>query len=354
MRWGIQVERPSRSAVRLLVVALIIAAIAVAGSLIHPAYVILRAGPVFNTLGAEQNRPLVQISGLPTYPTTGSLDFTTVAQYGGPGYPVDVWDVLGAKLDPEAEIVPREQLYPSDVTPEQVKQEGAADMTGSQDAASAVALHALGKPEKAKVAQVVDGSPAAAAMKVGDIITAVSGTPVTSAGQVSRLVQQAPDPAKIAFRLDRGGTSVDAVVASKQIQGRRIVGIGIEAVFAPSISVKIDAGDVGGPSAGMMFALAVYDKLTPGPLTAGQSIAGTGTIALDGSVGPIGGIRHKMVGAREAGAAWFLAPVADCAEVGGHVPDGLHVAAVATFDQARAAVEKIAAGQGASLAGCPG
>ena len=94
------------------------------------------------------------------------------------------------------------------------------------------------------------------------------------------------------------------------------------------------SGAVGGPSAGMMFALAVYDKITPGAMTGGQMIAGTGTMAIDGTVGPIGGITHKMVGAKEAGAGWFLAPAQDCAEVVGHVPDGLQVAKVATFDEA--------------------
>jgi PDZ domain-containing protein len=102
----------------------------------------------------------------------------------------------------------------------------------------------------------------------------------------------------------------------------------------------------------MMFSLAVYDKLTPGALTGGAKIAGTGTIDSAGNVGPIGGIQQKLVGARRGGATWFLAPAANCNEVAGHVPDGLKVVSVATFSQARQAVEAIAANHPASLLPC--
>ena len=118
-------------------------------------------------------------------------------------------------------------------------------------------------------------------------------------------------------------------------------------------SVKIDTHDVGGPSAGTMFALGVYDALTPGSLTGGKRIAGTGTIDPEtGDVGEIGGIAQKMVGAKSAGAQWFLAPVSNCADVRGHIPSGLHVVKISTLHQARLDVQAIAAGNTASLAGC--
>ena len=118
------------------------------------------------------------------------------------------------------------------------------------------------------------------------------------------------------------------------------------------VKVTIDAGDVGGPSAGMMFALGVLDRLTPGELTAGQRIAGTGTISSDGRVGPIGGIQQKLAGARAAGIQWFLAPAGNCSEVVGHVPAGLTVVRVEDFDDALADVRAIAAGNGSALQGC--
>jgi PDZ domain-containing protein len=102
----------------------------------------------------------------------------------------------------------------------------------------------------------------------------------------------------------------------------------------------------------MMFALAVYDKLTPGALTGGAKIAGTGTIDSVGAVGKIGGIQQKLVGAKRGGATWFLAPAGNCDEVVGHIPDGLNVVKVASFVQARDAVEAIAAKHTASLPRC--
>jgi PDZ domain-containing protein len=108
--------------------------------------------------------------------------------------------------------------------------------------------------------------------------------------------------------------------------------------------VEIRLDDVGGPSAGMMFALGIVDKLTPGAMTGGEIVAGTGTIDSDGAVGAIGSIRQKLWGADENGAAWFLAPETNCDEVVGNVPDGLEVFAVATLEEAREIVETVGEG----------
>lgn len=329
---------------------LVVLVLAVASTLYHPPYVILRAGPAVDTLGSSSHGELVRISGLKTYPTSGALDFTTVAQYGGPGFEIDVWDLLVASFDRTAQILPRSQLYPPDATRDQVKEMTTEQMAGSQHAAATVALRAIGQPERAVVAQVAPDGPAAGVLRAKDVILSVGGRTITSTPDVSTLVQQAGDEVQIT--VERAGTRTDLTVPTRVVQQRRMIGVALEAEFSDSITVTIDAGDVGGPSAGMMFALAVYDKLTPGPLTGGQKIAGTGTMAIDGRVGPIGGITHKMVGAKDAGATWFLAPAQDCPEVVGKVPDGLNVAKVATFDEARKAVEGIAAGTGASLPTC--
>jgi len=154
------------------------------------------------------------------------------------------------------------------------------------------------------------------------------------------------------FTVRRAGTDLVLRVKTANVSGNAVVGVVLRTGFVFPTKVSINAGDVGGPSAGMMFSLAVYDKLTPGPLTGGADIAGTGTIDSAGTVGPIGGIQQKLVGARRGGAAWFLAPADNCNEVVGHVPDGLRVVKVATFTQARDAVEAIAAKRGASLPTC--
>lgn len=116
--------------------------------------------------------------------------------------------------------------------------------------------------------------------------------------------------------------------------------------------ITMNARTVGGPSAGMMFALGTIDKLTPVNLANGKIIAGTGTISATGQVGKIGGIQLKMIGARNSGATWFLAPVGNCSSVVGHVPTGLHVVAVSNLTDAYNAVKAIGLGRGAGLPTC--
>ncbi len=136
--------------------------------------------------------------------------------------------------------------------------------------------------------------------------------------------------------------------------GSVVLGVGVRMDYEFPIDVELQLDNVGGPSAGMMFALGIIDKLTPGAMTGGEIVAGTGTIDSAGEVGAIGGIRQKLWGAEDAGADWFLAPASNCDEVTGHVPDGLSVFAVSTLDEARTIVEAI--GEGADTSGfasCP-
>jgi len=123
-----------------------------------------------------------------------------------------------------------------------------------------------------------------------------------------------------------------------------LIGITLRTDYDFPIDVTIQLDNVGGPSAGMMFALGIIDTLTEGELNGGQNVAGTGTIDAAGTVGPIGGIRQKLYGARDAGAEFFLAPAANCDEVVGHVPDGLQVIRTATLDESLDALEVIADG----------
>jgi PDZ domain-containing protein len=118
------------------------------------------------------------------------------------------------------------------------------------------------------------------------------------------------------------------------------------------VKVSMHVDDIGGPSAGMMYSLGVIDMLTPRKETGGASIAGTGTISKQGDVGAIGGIRLKMIGAKRDGATWFLAPVANCDEVVGHVPQGLHDVRVGTLDEAYHALVAIGQGKGDALPRC--
>jgi Lon-like protease len=155
--------------------------------------------------------------------------------------------------------------------------------------------------------------------------------------------------------VERGGQPVTATITPKDNgQGRFILGVMLKYLFTFPFTVDISLEKVGGPSAGLMFSLGIIDTVTPGDLTGGKHVAGTGTISPDGLVGPIGGIEQKMQGARAGGATMFLAPAANCQEVAGQVPEGLQVVRVENLAEARDAVERAGSGQDTSgLPGCP-
>ncbi|SNV24028.1 ATP-dependent protease Lon [Dermatophilus congolensis] len=344
--------RLSKRTARLVTVVLFVMVLVVVGALVHPPFVVLRAGPAVNTLGDLDGTAIISVEDAKTYPTQGALDFTTVAQYGGPGFEINGWFLLSSLFDPGSDVVPRDEVFPPNVTRESLSRATSAQMASSHNSAEAVVFNKLGFEEVARVASVVPSGPAQGVLREGDVITSVDGQPISRTAQVAELVRQRPDGSPVKIGIDRGGSGSVVEVTPKKIQGRMLIGVGLEARFPKAPKVQIRAGDVGGPSAGTMFALGLYDKLTPGALTGGQRIAGTGTMSLDGTVGPIGGITHKMDGARAASAEWFLAPAKNCSEVVGNVPEGLRVVKVDTFDEALRAVESIGAGQGDSLPTC--
>lgn len=313
-------------------------------------YVVLSQGPALNTLSAPSGKPLIQISGHPTYPTSGGLYLTTVSVLGGPR-PVTLPTVLRAWLDPDEAAVPVEDVFPPGETAEQADQETRQEMTGSQTAATAAALQELGIPVTVSVGAVQPGVPAASVLRAGDVLLSVNGRPVTGYTSLRAAIMDLPPGQSVQLRFRRAGTERTAEVATtKDDQGRTILGIAPDFTFPFTVKIQID--DIGGPSAGTMFALGIIDKLTPGNLTGGRQIAGTGEISPDGTVSPIGGIAEKMIGARHVGATWFLAPAENCREVVGHVPAGLRVVKISTLHGARQAVEAIAQG-GTAAASLP-
>jgi len=331
-----------------------IAAAAIMG-VVHLPYVILQPGPVVNTLGnGTGGKPLITVQGKTTYPTTGALDFTTVSVLGGPNNRVNVWEWITGHLNQTDSVVPEDVLFPKGVTSSQVDQQNAAEMADSQQEAIAVALRALGQtvPEIVTVKELAKDSPASGVLRAGDVLVSIDGTAVTTPDGVRAAVRAHKSGDKAVFTVRRDGKRLVLSVKTADSGGHAVVGVFLQTAFDFPVNVSINAGDVGGPSAGMMFSLAVYDKLTPGALTGGATIAGTGTISSVGTVGPIGGIQQKLVGAKRGGATWFLAPAGNCNEVVGHVPDGLRVVKVSTFTQARDAVESIAAKRTTSLPTC--
>jgi Lon-like protease len=333
-------------------------AVMVVGSVVHLPYAVMSPGPTQDTLGVSDDgkkTPIIAISGLPTYPTEGSLRFTTVRVEGGPGYPVDAWDVLQAWIDPAQDVFPVDDIFDPKVTQEQVAEENAIQMEGSQEEATAVALRAMGKdvPTHVAIASITDSSKAKGLLKVRDRLESIDDEPITTAQSVRDALQKSSPGDTVSLTVTRDGKELTVDVRTVEGQGGRTalgVLLGLDHDFPAKVT--IDAGAIGGPSAGLMFSLGIYDKLTSGPLAGDHQIAGTGTIDDDGKVGQIGGIRQKLAGARSGGAQFFLAPAGNCDEVVGHVPDGLEVFKVATFDEARTAVEAIARNQTGSLPRC--
>ncbi|GAB3238210.1 PDZ domain-containing protein [Kineosporia babensis] len=318
-------------------------------------YAILRPGPVLNTLGEVDGTPLISISGRKTYETSGTLDLTTVSVLGGPDRKVTLLQVFDAWLRDSSAVVPEESVFTPGETQEQSEAENAAEMTSSQESATAAALWALGikVPTTLTVAGTDPAAPAAEVLKKDDVILGVDGQSIGDLAELRTTLAATQPGDEVKVRIRRAGeVRTVSTETMENSAGDVVLGIYITPDFDFPFDVKIQIEDIGGPSAGMMFALGIVDTLTPGDLTGGKDIAGTGTIDADGTVGPIGGIRQKLVGARDAGAEYFLAPADNCNEVVDHIPDGLDVVRVETLDQARSDVEAIAEGDTADLPRC--
>lgn len=305
-------------------------------------YVVETPGPTFDTLGATDAGPLITIAGAETYPTDGELRLLTVSLLGNPQRPLTWIDVAEAYIDPSDGIIPMDAAFPPQVSVEQSNEAGRIEMENSQSAAVAAALLREGFEvvSDVRVAGVVPGSPAEGVLEEGDRILRVNGEDAYDVYSIRASVAAVDGPTT--FDIQRGEQPLTVEVTPAVEGEQKIVGIYPSNEFGFPFQVDIQLPNVGGPSAGMMFALGIVDELTPGAMTAGARWAGTGTISALGDVGPIGGIVQKMHGAVESGATLFLAPVENCGEVAGRVPDGLTVFAVDTLDDAITAIETVA------------
>jgi len=219
-------------------------------------------------------------------------------------------------------------------------------LVSSQQLALAAALCQLGiKFQTVDTINFVQaGMPAAGVLHKGDVITAVDGKPVTCKTPTGTLIKARAPGAAVVLTVDRNGVTHDFRLKTASAGGKAVVGIGVLESYRFPFQVKISVGDIGGPSAGLMFALGIIDKLTPGNLTGGRFIAGTGEIAANGAVSPIGGIQQKMAGARAAGATIFLTPAANCPDTAGAVPQGLRLVKVSTLAGAMRDLKALSAG----------
>ncbi len=315
-------------------------------------YVIQQPGPVFNTLGTvtidEEDVAMVTVKGAETFETDGALDMLTVQAVGNREQRPNWFEVALAWFAPSKAVVPVDSLFPEGVSTEQREAENAALMVDSQQDAIAAALTELGYtfPAQLAVGQVADGAPADGKLEIDDEIIAVNDAEVSDLASLRDAIASNGTEQSAVFDVirDKVPTTVSitpTAASSADGEDATIIGIATKVLYDFPVDVTIQLDNVGGPSAGMMFALGIIDKMTSGALNGGENVAGTGTIDAEGTVGPIGGIRQKLFGAVDAGASYFLAPEANCNEVIGHVPDGLRVFSVATLEDSLAVLDAI-------------
>ena len=335
----------------------------VAGATVRVNKVIEAPGPTWNVLAAvpgdDSDQSVITVTGAQTYPAEGALRMTTVSVSGCPGYPVTLFDVVGAWLSPNKTILERDQVCPPSLSQQDVEETNQAQMTSSQNTAVVAALMETGMATR--MVLTVEGTgpdQTEGLLQKGDVLTSITpaggqATPTTTYTALRELLTTVPVGTTVELGIERDGepmtvslttiTPPDANSDGSPDSEGSLLGVYLSAEADSDIEATFGLSKVGGPSAGSMFALGIVDELTPGDLTGGKDIAGTGTIALDGSIGPIGGIEQKMAGAKTDGSGYFLAPASNCADVVGHVPDGLEVYAVSTLHEAVTTVEAIAA-----------
>ncbi len=324
----------------LLAFALVIALSVVATQEPVP-YVTFAPGPTVNVLGKYDKGDIISISRHESFRDSGGLRLTTVIP-SGPEQKVNIVQLVRAWLSPNEAVYPYKAIYAPEDTRASVRDQSGIQMVSSQDNAVAAALAALDIrfTSAVKVAQVDKGGPADGKLKVGDLVLAVNGTKVDSLDKLTGEIRPRPIGTTLTVQVKRAGKVVNediTTVASPQDKKSSAVRVQIAPgyEFPFDVEVNIDQ-NIGGPSAGLMFALGIYDILTPGSLTDGKVIAGTGEIDAKGNVGEIGGIQQKLVGAQNDGARLFLVPAANCADaLGGHYdPAKMRLVKVNTLDEA--------------------
>lgn len=333
-------------------------------------FLVEQAGPTLDVSGEVDGSPIVEVTGTTTYPSDTSLVMTTVSAYGNADTGAPVGKIVGSLFSKDEQIEPVRALYPKNVTSEEVSTHNTALMANSQDTAAAVAMKMAGM-DVSMTLRVVDVDPSLSSGKVirkDDVIVGISAPAtdnkvkdVATFYDLSQVLDETPPGTNVMLSVRRGTDVVQETMttiaydpdASGWVNPGSMLGIllDVQDLKLPAEATYAVSG-IGGPSAGTMFMLEIYDQMTPGSLGGMRTVAGTGTMSWDGDVGAIGGIAHKLVGAHNAGITDFLAPAANCAETIGYVPDGMNVWAVRSASEAIAATTAIGAGDTSSLQTC--
>jgi PDZ domain-containing protein len=307
-------------------------------------YVVLSPGPTVDTLGKDKGKDIILITGHRSSPTSGHLNLTTVSVQTEDA---TVAGAIRGWIARDQVVVPHDSVYPPGVSQQQTDRQDRQDFVQSQDSATAAAACELRYPRGFGVISVSADSPNASVLKAGDQFVSVAGSTVTDDASLRKVLATLKQGSKVPVIVNREGSRAALTVTlGAPAEGGTTPRLGItvaQGCLLP-FEVTLDLGGIGGPSAGLMFALVIIDKVGTDYLTRGLFIAGTGTIDPAGAVGRIGGIQLKMLGARRAGATVFLAPDGNCDEVRGNIPSGLHVIKVSTLHGAIQSLDTLAAG----------
>ena len=318
--------------------AVLLALVSTAGQMRVPFYA-LSPGAV------QEVDDLTEITGTPTYNLNGDLYMLTVTVQE-----VNPFELAHGWFSPAVDLYRREVIRPRDVTPEENRERNRQMMRDSRDIAITVALRHLGYDvgqtgEGMLVVEVAEGSPAAGVLQPGDVITAVDGEPVTGWAEGVEAIRskQPGQAAEFTIYRDSEKRTVRLTLAEHTSEpGQPMAGFTPDTAN-PSLQlpfpVTIDTANSGGPSAGIMYVLAILDLLTEEDLIKGNIVAGTGAIDLDGTVGPIGGVRQKVVAAQEAGARFILVPRRNYADALTAKNDGVRIFPIASLEEALAVLE---------------
>jgi PDZ domain-containing protein len=297
-------------------------------------YLVESPGPTFNTLGKDDGKDIIAISGHPVTPTTGHLNLMTVSA------DTQNTTILGAVrgwLRHDEVVVPHDSLYPPGTSQQEQEEQNSQDFLVSQQNAVEAAGCELGYPKGLGVNSVAPDSPNKAALKAGDQFVSVAGTRITDDAALRKILAASRAGDRLPAVIQRAGKQVAVTLVlqppAAESSTPRIGITVIQGCLLP-FQVTLSLTGIGGPSAGLMFSLGIIDKISAKDVTRGRFIAGTGTIEPSGKVGPIGGIALKMIAAQRAGATVFLAPASNCPEVRGNVPAGLEVIKVTSLHDA--------------------
>jgi PDZ domain-containing protein len=314
------------------------------GAAVPVPYVAEVPGPTYNTLGDIGGDPIITVQGRDRNDVSGNLNLTTV---GVSRAGLSLVEAVRGWFDDEVTVVPKESVYPSDQTEQETQERNRAAFLTSEEAAESAALGHLGYPDKVVVEGLSDASPSQGLLQEGDAIDAVAGQATPDTATLNSVLGAIPGGTAVPVAYTRLGQPGTATVTTKPADDGTgsLLGVLVRQQPSAPFDVDIQVKDVGGPSAGLMLTLGILDLVGDTDLTSGTVVAGTGTITVDGDVGPIGGIQLKMVAAREIGATLFLVPAGNCATALQAPQPGLIMARVATLDDALTALADVQAGR---------